>query len=243
MGEDVTPTEAYYDEAWRVKLNRPEYATLNRRWRSRWDFVAAHIRERADVLDMGCGDGVLGARLIRDKGCDVFGVDVSDYALDKARSQGIKASKSDISMSPLPFDGASFDAVVLSCVLEHIPHPEHALAQAVRVLRAGGSLFVTLPNPLTWKIRLAFLRGEFHPDFLHSKPGEGLHYRFWRCGGELEAMVADLDLPADLKVKEVDVKNPKLYSRPGLRARRLAIRLRPGLFGEYMHYFFLLKTR
>lgn len=219
-----------------MKLDRPEYATLERRWRSRWDFVATHMPEGAQVLDMGCGDGVLGEQLIRLKECRVTGLDVSDFALAKASERGVNACKGDISMSPAPFDEESFDAVTLSCVLEHIAMPEHALAEAARVVKQGGYVFVTLPNPLTWKIRIAFLRGRFHSDFLHSKPGEGLHYRFWPVNDGLESMLADLRLPLRLAVKNVDVKNPRKYSPGALRWRRNMIRAWPALFGEYTHY-------
>jgi len=231
-----TPTESYYEEAWRVKLDRPEYATLERRWRSRWDFVVTHMPEESHTLDMGCGDGVLGEQLIRVKNCVVTGLDVSDFALARARERGVDACKCDISMSSVPFDEDSFDAVTLSCVLEHIALPEHALTEAARVVKDGGYVLVTLPNPLTWKIRIAFLRGKFHSDFLHSRPGEGLHYRFWPVRDGLEKMLQDLYLPFTLTLKSVDVKNPRKYSRFGLRWRRRLIVASPALFGEYTHY-------
>jgi len=243
MENPGSPTAEYYDEAWSTKLARPEYATLDRRWRSRWDFVAQRVSERAHVLDMGCGDGVLGAQLIVEKACDVSGVDVSAYALSRAAERGVHGQLCDIDMQRLPFADDTFDAAVLSCVLEHIPHPEHALLEATRVVRPGGQIFVTLPNPQTWKIRLAFLRGRFHSDLMHSKPGEGLHYRFWTWKTGLETTVRDLDLPLKLVVKRIDVKNPRRESAWHLRIHRALIRLSPGLFGEYLHFQFEKRTK
>ncbi len=233
-----TPTETYYDEAWKRKLQRPEYATLDRRWRSRWDFVVNHISNGAQVLDMGCGDGILGEQLIRLKNCHVTGLDVSDFALSRASMHGIEVRKCDVSMSQVPFKDNNFDVVILSCVLEHIALPEQALSEATRVVREGGYVFVTIPNPLTWRIRIAFALGKFHSDFLHSKPGEGLHYRFWTVKTGLEDMVRSLGLPLVLTTKEVDVKNPRKYSKFGLHWHRSLIRIWPALFGEYMHYIF-----
>lgn len=236
MSQQPSPTERYYDDAWKTKLARPEYATLDRRWRSRWDFVVENIGPGLKVLDIGCGDGILGERLIRFRNCDVHGVDVSEFALKMASQRGVVTNLCDASASILPFSDETFDAVVLCCVLEHVPHPEHILMEAYRVLKPTGGIFVTLPNPVTWKIRLSFLRGSFHPDFLHSKPGEGLHYRFWTYENGLESTISDLGCSLRIANKSIDVKNPRLYSKLSLRIRRFLIHVLPGLFGEYMHY-------
>jgi methionine biosynthesis protein MetW len=231
-----SPAQEYYDVEWKVKLARPEYATLDRRWRSRWDFVALRIVEGMNVLDLGCGDGVLGERLQADHGCTVTGVDVSAYAVDLAKRRGLKATRADIDTDPLPFEDGSFDAIVASCVLEHIGRPEHVVKEAWRVLREGGIFYVSLPNPLTWKIRFAFLFGRFHPDFLHSLPGEGIHYRFWPIMDGFESTLRELELEFELVEKSIELKNPKLYS-PWKRAlKERLIRLAPALFGEYAHF-------
>lgn len=105
MARDVrTPAGSYYDAAWQIKLGRPEYATLERRWRSRWDFVESRIPPGLHVLDIGCGDGVLGERLTKQHGCEVRGVDVSAYALEKAEARGVSGKVVDIDVDDLPFD-------------------------------------------------------------------------------------------------------------------------------------------
>ncbi len=192
MPQDKSPAEAYYDDAWAVKLARPEYSTLDRRWRSRWEFVARRVQPESSVLDIGCGDGVLGSMLIGERSCVVTGVDVSRFAIEQAGKRGVRAQRVDIDTEPLPFDDGSFDAAIASCVLEHVGRPEHVIREAWRVLRQNGTFYVSLPNPMTWKIRAAFVAGRFHPDFLHSLPGEGIHYRFWPVQDGLERMLADL---------------------------------------------------
>lgn len=231
-----TPAGLYYDEAWEIKLQRPEYATLERRWRTRWDFVAEHIRGGSEVLDVGCGDGVLGGRLIDDSDCQVVGVDVSPYALERAAQRGVIGEAVDIDVQDLPFSDGSFDAAIASCVLEHVAHPEHVLTEMYRVLKPGGSAFISLPNPLTLKIRWAFVRGRFHHDFLHSLPGEGIHYRFWRVTDGLESMLEEIGVPFEVKVKRIEVKNPNLGTRLKRFAKPRLIRFAPSLFGEYVHF-------
>jgi SAM-dependent methyltransferase len=232
-------TAGYYDEAWKTKLARPEYATLEARWRSRWDFAFANIEDGDTVLDVGCGDGVLGGTLIQKKHCKVSGIDVSSYARRLADQRGLATLTCDVSNDRFPFEDRGFGCVILSCVLEHISHPEHALEEATRILRQGGRMIVTVPNPFTLRIRMAYLGGRFHPDLLHSRPGEGLHYRFWSYDQGVDKMVSGLHLPLKLSKREVDVKNPRLYSGVGLRVRRGLISLWPSLFGEYFHYLFI----
>lgn len=125
---------------------------------------------------------------------------------------------------------------IASCVLEHIGRPEHVIREAWRVLRDGGIFYVSLPNPMTWKIRASFLAGRFHSDFLHSLPGEGIHYRFWPVQDGLERMLAELGVRFAINEKSVELKNPKLGSRAKRRVKRTLIRLAPALFGEYVHF-------
>ena len=51
----------------------------------------------------------------------------------------------EVDMHALPYPDSSFDIVVHSDTLEHVPNPVHALAECRRVLRAGGVLCFTVP--------------------------------------------------------------------------------------------------
>lgn len=46
----------------------------------------------------------------------------------------------------MPFEGGSFDAIACNAVLEHVEHPEHAIAELRRVLRPGGEIWVEVPR-------------------------------------------------------------------------------------------------
>jgi SAM-dependent methyltransferase len=54
------------------------------------------------------------------------------------------------SADAIPVDDASFDAVLLTQVLEHVPEPARVLAELRRVLRPGGRLYLTAP--LVWEL-------------------------------------------------------------------------------------------
>lgn len=58
----------------------------------------------------------------------------------------------------LPFEDDSFDRVIATHVLEHVPHPHDALAEWVRILKPGGVLSLILPcDPgMLWRIGRSF---------------------------------------------------------------------------------------
>jgi SAM-dependent methyltransferase len=115
-----------------------------------------------EVLDLGCGDGRLGAEL---RARTVVGADVSRVALERARQRlgRVVAIEPD---EPLPFDDGSFDLVLCAETLEHVRDVQLLMSEARRVLRPGGTLAITTPA----HSRLTALRlvatgweGEFQP--------------------------------------------------------------------------------
>ncbi len=228
--------EEYYDRVWNRKLSLPQYADLPSRWRSRWTFAADCIAPGSEVLDAGCGDGVFGQMLIRDKCCRVVGLENSGHARERAEERGLEVLRCDISQERFPVAEASFDAVTMLCCLEHIFDPGHALRQAARVTRPGGKVLVTLPNAVQIRFRLDFLRGRLSKDLLHINDGEGLHIRFFDHGRDFSVLVESAAPSLTLVETRAELKNP--LARGPLRRSLLGLgmRLRPNLFAEYSHY-------
>ncbi len=96
-------------------------------------------------------------------------------ALDKAAELGIEPVVANVE-EPLPFDDASFDAVVAGELFEHLRFPEGVVGEVRRVLRPGGVLVGSVPNAFRVQSRLRFLRGrppEDDPTHLHMfSPGQ-----------------------------------------------------------------------
>lgn len=105
--------------------------------------IVCEIPEGAKVLDCGCNDGAMMA-ILRDKGCDVTGVDVSDTALALAKEKGLNVINA--SAEELPFKDKTFDVVVLREVLVHIHEPVKALKEIRRVLKKNGFLLGSVPH-------------------------------------------------------------------------------------------------
>jgi ubiquinone/menaquinone biosynthesis C-methylase UbiE len=87
------------------------------------------------VLDVGCGDGWFGKRIIEDFGADVHGVDISKDALKKAELSGLKVKRQDLDGNKLSYPNNYFDAVLCGDILEHLINTEFFLKELRRVLK------------------------------------------------------------------------------------------------------------
>lgn len=228
--------EKYYQNVWKEKLSLDQYSTLEKRWRSRWDFARDSITNNSIVIDVGCGDGVLGKFLIEEKNCEVFGIDISKYALTIAESRGLKVQSCDISNDKFPFSDNFFDFAVLSCSIEHVIDPIHVLSETCRVLKPNCNAIITLPNVAYFINRLAFLFGRTSKDFLHINPGEGMHLQFFNYKNDFEKRIL-LNIPEFTIINKVgDLKNPNKYSSMMRNIIKVSIKIFPNAFAQYTHW-------
>jgi 2-polyprenyl-3-methyl-5-hydroxy-6-metoxy-1,4-benzoquinol methylase len=110
------------------------------------------------LLDLGAAGGHLG-RAVRDRCAFLAGVEP-----DPGLAASCGAAYDDWRRTDALSAGAwdrPFDAIVCADVLEHLPRPDELLAQIREWLRAGGTLFVSLPNVANLTVRLALLLGRF----------------------------------------------------------------------------------
>ncbi len=112
------------------------------------------VPRAARVLDLGCGDGALLEHLIRVKGCDGHGVEISAEGFHACIDRGVPVLQADIDDGLGDFDDGSFDLVVLSQTLQATRRPAFVLAEMMRVAPAG---IVSFPNFGHWRIRLGLL--------------------------------------------------------------------------------------
>lgn len=96
------------------------------------DLLAPRPGER--ILDLGCGDGVLTAKLV-ELGCEVVGVDASEDQIRAARARGLDVHVRD--GHALAFE-TEFDAVFSNAALHWMKQPEAVIEGVHRALRDGG---------------------------------------------------------------------------------------------------------
>lgn len=113
-------------------------------WRYSEVVALADLEWHGRILDLGCGDGLLGELLF--SGADVVGLDADRVALSQARRRGVYSELVLHDIHRLPFDSATFDSLFANCVLEHVDDPGRVLAEAARVLCPGGRFVFTVPS-------------------------------------------------------------------------------------------------
>jgi 2-polyprenyl-3-methyl-5-hydroxy-6-metoxy-1,4-benzoquinol methylase len=111
------------------------------------DTLSKRLPAGATVLDVGCGNGII-SRGIGRSGFTVYGIDISEKAIEKARSLTTlpNVTFDNISAEQLVADGKRYDAVICSEVLEHLNQPEKLLHTLYQSLSDNGILIVTVPN-------------------------------------------------------------------------------------------------
>lgn len=156
------------------------YAYHRRRFARILDLVDVRSGGRpCTVLDVGCSPPILPAAL-RDAGHTVAGV--SPHPLEGPGSD-FEVAVLDVERDLLPWPDGTFDGVLFTEVIEHLPQsPVPALREMRRVTRPGGWLLVTTPNLASLRQRLLLLRGRsvMYPlDAYFEEGGRGndLHWR------------------------------------------------------------------
>jgi 2-polyprenyl-3-methyl-5-hydroxy-6-metoxy-1,4-benzoquinol methylase len=111
------------------------------------EVLRARLPKGAEVLDVGCGNGVI-SRSLGENGFNVRGIDVSDKAIAKARSLNTLPNVrfEVVSAEQLVAEGSRYYAVICSEVLEHLEDPGRLLQVLNQSLHPEGILVVTVPN-------------------------------------------------------------------------------------------------
>jgi SAM-dependent methyltransferase len=111
--------------------------------------AAAQLAGARRVLDVGCGEGQLSRLAARLPGVStVVGIDPTWGQLTVAAKRGGGVGLARAEAARLPFEAATFDAVVACLVFEHIEAVDQALAEVGRVLAMGGRFVFFLNHPL-----------------------------------------------------------------------------------------------
>ena len=156
------------------------------------DFDRLGIGPGSRVLDLGCGQGRHAFEALR-RGATVTAADIDTDALEvvaalaaamgEAGEAPAGASLETIEANALDtgFKAATFDVVIASEILEHIPEDRRAMTEIARVLKPGGAAAITVPRYLPERV-CWMLSKEYH-----SNPGG--HVRIYR-GHELTERLA-----------------------------------------------------
>lgn len=138
----------------------------------------------APMLDAGCGTGLNLASLPPGS----TGIDLNPRNLALVRPRLPQHTVVEGDVEEMPFADASFNTVLCTEVLEHVPHPEAALREVRRVLKPGGVLLGSVPaRSLIWRLRFLSstcpgnepFHNEYTPDEVRSMLSDFRVLRVW----------------------------------------------------------------
>ena len=127
-------------------------------------------------LDLCCGPGY-GAGEAAARGLDAVGIDIAPGMVAEARRTFPNATFDEGDAEALAFPTGSFDAVICSFGLMHLPEPDKAIEEVFRVLKAGGLFAATVwaPPEKADLLRLAVSAITAHADMsVNLPPGPSL---------------------------------------------------------------------
>ncbi|HEX5143970.1 MAG TPA: class I SAM-dependent methyltransferase [Mycobacterium sp.] len=148
------------------------------------DFDRLGVGPGTKMIDVGAGAGRHSFEAYR-RGADITAFDMSEsdmadvatmfeaMAAEGEAGEGGKARAVVGNALALPYEDGTFDVVVASEILEHVPADDAAIAELVRVLKPGGALAVTVPRWLPERI-CWLLSDEYHAN-------EGGHIRIYKA--------------------------------------------------------------
>lgn len=113
------------------------------------------LKRELRFLEIGCGTGEFLERVSSlGEQLKVWGVDISELAINKVKKRGISGFVLDVSRQKLPFPNDFFDMIYMGDVVEHLVDPDFMILEVKRTLRDGGYLILTTPNLASWYNRI-----------------------------------------------------------------------------------------
>jgi SAM-dependent methyltransferase len=130
---------------------------------ARKDFVQILPANSAgNILEIGCGFGETGSLALSEGKCQSYtGIELSERAAKAAASRLTHVIHGNIEDMELEFKPDSFDAVILSEVLEHLVDPWAALTKIHPFLKRGAIVLASSPNIAHYKVILRLMRGDW----------------------------------------------------------------------------------
>jgi 2-polyprenyl-3-methyl-5-hydroxy-6-metoxy-1,4-benzoquinol methylase len=200
-------------------------------------FARLAIGTGEEILDLGCGRGVLAEEFVR-RGNRVAGIDVLPpeqvspaldlYIQENFHIGGLANAKKRL-------EGRKFDKILLLDVIEHVPDSEGMVRDCMDLLRPGGQLIISVPNIANISVRLMLLLGRF--DYMPRGIMDRTHFRFF-TRKTIRKLIEDQGfsiirhkmtvIPLEVIIG-LALQNPLIRLMHGILI--LLTRMLPGLFG------------
>src|SRR5690625_2157389 len=108
------------------------------------------IPHNAKVLDLGCGDGTLLAKLRDTRNVNGYGLEINHHNIIECINKGVNVVEQDLDKGLSNFSNSSFDYVIMTQALQAVEKPHLVLSE---MLRVGREAIITFPNFGYWQVR------------------------------------------------------------------------------------------
>jgi len=153
------------------------------------------------VLDIGCGEGILGKRLLQKGAKEVVGVEINPEAAEKASKNLSRIVCGNVEAVNLPFDEGYFDCIILGDVIEHLKDPLSVINNLIKYLSDSGVVVASIPNVRYYRVMNMLVEGRWryedsgildktHLRFFTKKEMEEL---FAKAGLEITGIIANIN--------------------------------------------------
>jgi methionine biosynthesis protein MetW len=157
-------------------------------------------KEKAKILEIGCGNGKFSKQIGDKIGGEVYGIEISRKQAAEARRNGINMVVGDIDQG-LPFRDESFDLVISNQVIEHVNNTDNFVIECHRVLKNGGICIASTPNLASFHNIFSLMLG-YQPPVTNVSD-------MIACGNPLN--------PWNEKKPHFDRRHKRVFTAPALR--------------------------
>ena len=191
------------------------------RARADYELIESLIEPNSTLLDVGCGDGELLAKLIRDKNIKGEGIELDQELVLDCVCRRLPVIQQDIEEGLGYHGDKSFDYVILSQTVQTVQNPEKIFKE---LLRVGKKVIVSFPNFAHWRCRAQLLlRGKAPvtrqlPFGWHDSPN--IHFLSLK---DFDEFCGKLGVKVEKKI-------------PLIKTRLSPVRFAPNLFAEQVIY-------
>ncbi|MFA5339977.1 MAG: class I SAM-dependent methyltransferase [Candidatus Omnitrophota bacterium] len=129
---------------------------MSRKKDKRGDFLEIIPLNTKRLLDVGCGDGGLSARL-KERGIEVVGIEKIEKLCSIAKGKLNNVISGDIEKLQLPYPEGYFDCIMYADILEHLIEPLNILEKQKIYLQKDGYVIASIPNVRYYKVILRLI--------------------------------------------------------------------------------------
>jgi homoserine O-acetyltransferase len=181
-------------------IKHPLSKSFDHAKRARVDYqlIDSLIEPDSRVLDLGCGDGELLARLIQDKNVSAEGIELDENMVVHCIQRGLSVIHRDIERGLEMYPNDTFDYAVLSQTIQTLHHPQKVLLELHRVAK---KVIVSFPNFGHWLCRSQLMFKGISPQTKqlpfrwHNSPN--VHFLSLR---DYDRFCAELDIKVERRI-------------------------------------------